>query len=273
MSFYYYDYYSKPSVAEQKAEIKHKLESLLKKNPDYKPVNYTGRTIGQSFWGRSWCKQIESFADYNYRLERGRSYLRMGAIANIKISSGLVEAVVIGSRKKPYNVEISIDTLSKKKWEKIKSKCTGQISSLLSLINGELSSEIIEILCDRENGLFPTSKEIKFDCTCPDYAGCCKHIASVLYAIAVKFDEDPKLFFKLRNVDEKELLGSVVIDKITENADSEIENVEDVFGITFDEVEEPVIKQPRAISQIPYLRKVIESMQKNLKKIISKKKR
>jgi uncharacterized Zn finger protein len=36
----------------------------------------------------------------------------------------------------------------------------------------------------------------------------CKHVAAVLYGVGIRLDEDPALFFTLRDVDQAELLGA-----------------------------------------------------------------
>ena len=94
----------------------------------------------------------------------------------------------------------TITTLPAKKWDVVKQRCAGQIGSLLELLRGDLSDKIMEVVTDPEDGLFPLSKEIKFDCDCPDWARMCKHVAAVLYGIGARLDQDPALLFRLRGV-------------------------------------------------------------------------
>ncbi len=64
----------------------------------------------------------------------------------------------------------------------------------------------MERICRQSHGLFPAPAEIKLSCSCPDGAYMCKHVAAVLYGIGARFDDQPELLFRLRAVDEKELI-------------------------------------------------------------------
>lgn len=238
MGYYGYGFPKYVSVAEKKQKNARALEKLRKKMPDAKPITVEGRTIAKTFWGKAWCNNIETYRDFAYRLERGRSYLKSGAVLDLQISSGRVDALVAGSKAKPYAVSVFFEPLDKKLWENIKKSCSGKIQSLISLMQGKLPKDTLENLCKIENGLFPHPRQIKFGCTCADWAGVCKHIAAVMYGIGARFDEDPNLFFLLRGVDPKELIASsACIDNIVGSADSEIEeeNLSDIFGIDLDD--------------------------------------
>ncbi|MCD6292959.1 MAG: SWIM zinc finger family protein, partial [Deltaproteobacteria bacterium] len=73
--------------------------------------------------------------------------------------------------------------------------------------------DMAEIFFSEESGLFPAPKDISFDCSCPDWADMCKHVAAVLYGIGARFDDDPQLFFKLRGVNINDLITQAVRDK------------------------------------------------------------
>ena len=60
--------------------------------------------------------------------------------------------------------------------------------------------------------MFPSPTEIKFGCSCPDWAGMCKHVAATLYGIGARLDESPELFFKMRNVEMGNLICEAVSD-------------------------------------------------------------
>ena len=160
-----------------------------KKGVDIQPIEIEGRKIVRSFWGQAWCDHLESFSDYDNRLPRGRTYVRNGSVCHLAIKKGQVEAKVMGSEL--YNVQVGIDTLSQRRWNAIKKQCSGQIGSLLELLQGALSDNIMLVVTDRDKGLFPKPAEIHFDCDCPDWAGMCKHIAAVLYGVGARLDNDP----------------------------------------------------------------------------------
>lgn len=65
-----------------------------------------------------------------------------------------------------------------------------------------------------EGGLFPTPKEISFNCSCPDWALMCKHVSAVLYAIGARLDENPFLFFELRGIDADRFIDIAIKDHV-----------------------------------------------------------
>lgn len=220
-------------VAKRRAQAARKMSALRKKGVDIQPIEIEGRKIVRSFWGQAWCDHLESFSDYDNRLPRGRTYVRNGSVCHLAIKQGKVEAKVMGSEL--YNVQVGIDTLSKRPWNAIKKQCSGQISSLLELLQGALSDNIMLVVTDREQGLFPKPAEIHFDCDCPDWAGMCKHIAAVLYGVGARLDNDPSLLFRLRGVNHEELVDAkVAIPKGTGKGKSKklsTDSLGDVFGI------------------------------------------
>ncbi len=206
--------YQYVSVGEKKAKAAKEIEKLKKKNKDIHPVTIEGNKIAKTWWGMAWNKNLESYADYSNRIGRGRSYIRNGFILDLKIDSGTVTALVSGSGSKPYNVCIEITPLEKKKWDTIVKACQNKIESVGELAEGKFPKELEEIFVLKESGLFPSPKEIKFNCSCPDWAYMCKHVAAVLYGIGARFDEDPILFFKLRQINVEEILKKSAEDKM-----------------------------------------------------------
>src|SRR5262249_2996082 len=63
------------------------------------------------------------------------------------------------------------------------------------------------------DGLFPSPKEIKMSCSCPDWAGMCKHVAATMYGVGARLDASPELLFTLRAVDHLELIGHAVAEE------------------------------------------------------------
>ena len=154
--------------------------------------------IGSTWWSKRWIKVLESFS-MGTRLTRGRSYARQGQVISIDVEPGIVKAKVQGSMPKPYNVKIKLKPLSDQNWEKVTDAMASQALFAAKLLAGEMPTNIEEAFHAVHLSLFPTAaSDLETDCTCPDWANPCKHIAAVYYLLAERFDEDPFLIFKLR---------------------------------------------------------------------------
>jgi len=188
------------------------IETLKKEGVSVQPVRIEGRLIASTFWGKAWCDHLESFSDFENRLPRGRTYVRSGSVCHLDIRRSQVHAKVQG--KDLYTVGITIKELPAPEWERIKRQCTGKISSLLDLLQGRLSDGVMEVVTDRQHGLFPQPKEITMSCTCPDWAVMCKHVAAVLYGVGARLDEKPELLFLLRGVDYAELVAEHAVSAV-----------------------------------------------------------
>ncbi len=239
------------TVAERRAKAARALKKLEKKGLKVQPVKLAGRKIAASFWGKGWCEHMESFSDYANRLPRGRTYVRNGSVCHLEIDSGQIKAVVSGSEL--YNVVITITPLAKTKWAAVKRACTGRIGSLIDLLRGKLDRGVMEIVSDRQNGLFPRPGEIKFACDCPDWAGMCKHVAAVLYGVGARLDHSPEMLFLLRGVNHEELVDvSAALTDAAKAGTSRrriaASGVADVFGI---DLAEPVSARPEPSGTTP----------------------
>jgi uncharacterized Zn finger protein len=193
-------------VAERRRKAEIKLAKLKKKGQAVSPVTIEGRAIAKSFWGKSWCANLERYSDYENRLPRGRTYVRNGSVVDLQIAKNKVLAVVSGSDL--YTVTITIAPVTATRWKAICRDCAGTIDSLVELLQGRLSKGVMDRVCREGDGLFPAPKEIKLSCSCPDWADMCKHVAAVLYGVGARLDEKPALFFALRGVDENQLLAN-----------------------------------------------------------------
>ena len=204
----YYGWKPYVPAAARRAKAQKRMDKLRKDGLEVKPVAITGRKIARTFWGEAWCRHLESFSDYENRLPRGRTYVRNGSVCHLDITRGEVNALVSGSEI--YRVKVLIETLPAAKWKKIKSRCAGEIASILELLQGRLSENVMSVVTDPARGLFPNSKEISLACSCPDWANMCKHVAAVLYGVGARLDEEPELLFLLRGVDHEELIATEV---------------------------------------------------------------
>ncbi len=211
------------------------MDKLRKKGLDIQPVVIEGRTIAHTFWGKAWCEHLEKFSDYENRLPRGRSYVRNGSVCHLDIQKGKIEAKVSGSSV--YDVQIAVKTLPPKKWKDLKGRCAGRVGSMLELLQGRMSNEVMSVVTDRDDGMFPLPKEISLDCSCPDWADMCKHVAAVLYGVGARLDNKPELLFLLRGVDHSELVSEdsakAVVAKAPASKDRILDaaSLTDVFGI------------------------------------------
>ena len=194
------------SVAERRLKALRKMEGLRKKGRLISPVSVDGRTIAKTFWGKAWCENLESYSDYENRLPRGRTYVRNGSVVDLQIAASQITALVSGSEI--YEVKVEILPVASPRWKSICEDCAGSIDSLVELLQGRLSKGVMERISQQQTGLFPSPQEIKLSCSCPDWAEMCKHVAAVLYGVGARLDQQPELLFRLRAVNEKELIAS-----------------------------------------------------------------
>lgn len=224
------------------------------------PVRVKGRTIAESWWGKAWNANLESYSDFENRLPRGRTYLRNGSVIDLKIDGRRVRAKVRGSSPRPYNVQVDIAELDRRTEKRIVDECAGKVSNVEALVEGRFPEEVGKLFLS-QNGLFPRPSEIKFSCSCPDFAYMCKHVAAVLYGIGRKLDSDPTLFFKLRDIDIDGLVGKTAqakLESMLANADRPSSRILDgnrvaeLFGLSLDEGDgAPEAAAPEAPIAVP----------------------
>jgi len=193
------------SVAERRRKAAKAMAKLKKKGHPVSPVVVEGRTIVKTFWGKAWCENLERYSDFANRLPRGRTYVRNGSVIDLQIAPGEITALVSGSSI--YKVAVRVAPVEKARWRSICTDCAGAIDSLIELLQGRFSKGVMERVCRQKTGLFPSPHEIKLSCSCPDWAGMCKHVAAVLYGIGARLDHQPELLFRLHSVDEKDLIA------------------------------------------------------------------
>ena len=192
------------SVAQRRRQAEREMQKQKKQGHAVSPVIIEGRAIVKTFWGKSWCENLEGYSDYENRLPRGRTYVRNGSVVDLQIKPGVINAWVSGSEL--YEISLTVAPVAKSRWKSICDDCAGAIDSLVELLQGRFSKGVMERICRQSHGLFPTPAELKLSCSCPDGAYMCKHVAAVLYGIGARFDHQPELLFRLRGVDEKELI-------------------------------------------------------------------
>jgi uncharacterized Zn finger protein len=197
-------------VAERRRKAARAAERLRKQGQVLAPVTIAGRAIATTFWGKAWCDNMDAYRDYESRLPRGRTYVRNGSVLDLQITPGEVTALVNGSEL--YRITVSIKKMPAAIWRRVCADCAGRIDSLIELLQGRFSKGVMERLCRQENGLFPRPSDIRFTCSCLDHASMCKHVAAVLYGVGARLDHKPELLFRLRGVDETELVAGIGTD-------------------------------------------------------------
>ena len=163
--------------------------------------------FGSNWWAKRWTQTLEQFS-IGARLSRGRSYARRGQVLSIDVQNGVVEAQVQGSRKRPYDVEISVRTIEAADWERLRQALAEQPVIAASLLAGRMPENIEDTFEAVGLSMFPArGDDLETDCSCPDWSNPCKHIAAVYLLLGEEFDRDPFLIFRMRGMDREALLG------------------------------------------------------------------
>jgi uncharacterized Zn finger protein len=170
-------------------------------------IKAQSKKFGQTWWASKWLTALERLVDAA-RLGRGRSYARSGQVLNLDITPGRVASRVQGSRPSPYKVQIEIKPLSGKEWDKVADAMASQAIFAAKLLSGEMPQDIEEAFKQAGVNLFPASRgDLKTECSCPDWANPCKHIAAVYYLLGEQFDADPFLIFRLRGKSKDDIMA------------------------------------------------------------------
>ncbi|MBT9557144.1 MAG: SWIM zinc finger family protein [Myxococcales bacterium] len=225
-------------VADRRAKAAKELAARSAKGNPAEPVVITGRAIAHTFWGKSWCENLERYSDFANRLPRGRTYVRNGSVIDLRVSKGKVEASVMGSRL--YKVTVTVAPVLPARWAELRRDCAGTVDSLVELLAGRLSTAVMTRLCERTTGLFPQPSELTLRCSCPDYATMCKHVAATLYGIGARFDLRPELLFDLRGVSPADLITGAssagMLGKVAPSARAlDDDDLSAMFGIDLDD--------------------------------------
>jgi len=224
--------------AKDEARVERELAKRLAGGEPLQPVvPVHHRNLSNTFWGQAWNRNLMAYSDYESRMPRGRSYFRAGKVMDLEITKGLATATVAGTRI--YDVRVTIAPLDDAAWDSLKQRCQGKIGGLMELLSGALSDEVMREVTNLEHGLFPTPREMRLGCTCPDFAGLCKHLAATLYAVGSRLDENPGLLFTLRGVEPNEMVAGNAVEAIqhlTAPAAVEEARLAALSGVDFEEV-------------------------------------
>lgn len=169
----------------------------------------TRGAIAQTWWSERFIAVLEDIGLGN-RLQRGRSYARKGQVISLQVDAGLVTALVQGSRARPYRIRIGIPAFGKSQWAHVERTLAENAWYAAKLLSGEMPEDIEDVFAGLGLSLFPgTARELSLDCSCPDYAVPCKHLAATFYLLAESFDEDPFAILAWRGREREDLLANL----------------------------------------------------------------
>ncbi|MEZ4619752.1 MAG: hypothetical protein R2867_30200 [Caldilineaceae bacterium] len=194
MSYRYYNFFERTTPIETDEGIK-----ARSKRGDF----------AKNWWAARWIQALERLVDKG-RLSRGRSYARKGQVLEIKEEKGGIQAKVQGSRRTPYKISINLQPLTDQQWEQVIDALAERAIFTAQLLAGEMPQEIEEAFDAAGVTLFPGKRnELRTECSCPDPANPCKHIAATHYILGEQFDEDPFLLFRLRGRNQEAILDAL----------------------------------------------------------------
>jgi uncharacterized Zn finger protein len=169
------------------------------------------KKIGTTWWGQRWIEALEKLSwEYANRLTRGRTYARAGRVHDLEIVAGKVSARVTGSRPTPYTVTVHLRGLPATAWAKALAAMAKEAIFAAQLLAGEMPKDIDGAFRAAGVSLFPVKRgDLKTECSCPDWANPCKHIAATHYVLGEAFDRDPFLLFEFRGRTRERVLGAL----------------------------------------------------------------
>lgn len=159
------------------------------------------QTFGKTWWGAQWLYALREI-DWENRLPRGRRYANNGSVEELAINGTNVRARVKGSRPRPYRVTLRVPAMTMADTEELVDALATDPALIGRLLNRELDPAVLERADSLDISVFPTQwRDLQMQCSCPDWAVPCKHLAAVIYTLSREIDGNPFLVFHLRGVD------------------------------------------------------------------------
>ena len=185
-------------------------------------------TYGKTWWGEQWLGALKHI-DYSNRLPRGASYARNGMVQEINFCGNVIKAKVKGSRRTPYSETIELPKFSQEDIDQLINLISEQPVVLSKLFNRQLDESLVQIAEDAGIQLFPKKwSDLKMNCSCPDWAVPCKHLAAVIYKTSMEIDNNPFLVFSLHGID---LMAELEARDMAASASTELMAVESIDAV------------------------------------------
>ncbi|GJG98538.1 SNF2-related protein [Cupriavidus pauculus] len=166
------------------------------------------QSFGRTWWGEQWLNALTEL-DYDNRLPRGRTYANKGAVKDLVVTGGTIQAQVQGSRPRPYHVTIKVPPLSSLDSTRLLDAVAAEPTLIARMLNRELDPSVLDHARKLGISIFPTRwKDLEMQCSCPDWAVPCKHLAAAIYLLSREIDGNPFLVFALRGIDLAQALTS-----------------------------------------------------------------
>ena len=186
------------------------------------------QTYGKTWWGAQWLNAL-THIDYDNRLPRGRSYANKGAVRDLTVQGSTIQAKVKGSRARPYQITIKVPSIPRKQVKDLLGRIAADPVLIARLLNRELDPALLELADRLGIKVFPSRwKDLAMQCSCPDWAVPCKHLAAVIYLLSREIDGNPFLVFSLRGIDLAQALKSHDI-HIEQEAEAALPKVADLL--------------------------------------------
>lgn len=214
----------------------------------------TRGAIGQTWWSDRFIAVLEGMG-MGSRLQRGRTYARKGQVMSLEVAAGSVTALVQGSRPRPYRVRIGITAYGKAEWASIERGLADNAWYAAKLLAGEMPEDIETVFIDAGLSLFPaTAAELSLDCSCPDFAVPCKHVAAVFYLLAESFDDDPFAILAWRGRARDDLMTNLAAARsdgpVTADSEYRARPLTDCMDIFFTRLERGIPARPSVASPL-----------------------
>ena len=161
-------------------------------------------------WGAWFLRMLESY-DGNGRVSRGKSYANTGKVDSLVITGNKVAARVAGHYDPWYYISLTFPRISEPNRKKLEKILTQHPADFIALGSGTMTERLVTLFEAKDIRFIPRRWSlIESDCSCPDSASLCKHIAAVLYILAKEIDHDPRLLFQLAGIDLAELREKIL---------------------------------------------------------------
>lgn len=190
------------------------------------------------WWNRRWTEVLEKF-NLGARLGRGRNYAISGQVSSITIREGYVSAHVQGSHREPYTSVIRFQAVQGETKERIVQALRRRPIWIARLLVGNLPVEVEAVFQAEGCPLFPQQKQdLVSQCTCPDWANPCKHLAAVYYLLGEVITKNPMILLTLRGISRADLVGETASEpaemkEVSRGAQDGTEVTHDAFyGVT-----------------------------------------